>query len=92
MIRDGAERDEPVDMTRLRLPILILAAAHDRISPLSMAQRLREALPQARLVVVERAAHLLLEERPDECAAAIQEFLSDVSNQRGASVTTAVVV
>ena len=88
MIRDGALRDEPVDMSRLSMPVLILAAAHDRISPLSMAQRLREVLPHARLVVIERAAHLLLEERPDECASAIREFLGDVPDRAGAHVLT----
>jgi pimeloyl-ACP methyl ester carboxylesterase len=80
MIADSAERDEPVDLSRLTMPVLILAAAHDRIGTLAMAQAIRERIPHARLVVIERAAHLLLEERPDDCVNAIRDFLRDAAS------------
>jgi pimeloyl-ACP methyl ester carboxylesterase len=89
MMADSAERDEPVDLSRLTMPVLILAAAHDHIAPLSMAQHIRDRIPHARLVVIERAAHLLLEERPDECVKAVREFLSEVPSGREAHVTAA---
>lgn len=89
MIEDGAQRDGPVEMERLSMPVLVLVAAHDRIAPLSMAQRIREAVPHARLYVVERAAHLLLEERPEECAKAISHFLGDTVHNREAIPSSA---
>ena len=73
----GRAADEPVDDTRVTMPVLLLNGAHDEVVPLSVAQRLRERLPQARLVVIERAAHGLLEERPEECARAIDDFLRE---------------
>lgn len=81
MIRDSAERDGLIDLSRLTMPVLLLAAGQDHVVPLSAALRIRESVPHARLVVIERAAHLLLEERPDDCANAIRDFLGDAAAQ-----------
>ncbi|HYM14945.1 MAG TPA: alpha/beta hydrolase [Dehalococcoidia bacterium] len=70
-------RDPEIDRSRITMPVLLLYAAHDRAVPLHTAQRLRALLPHARLVVIDRAAHLLLEERPEECARAIADFLRE---------------
>jgi pimeloyl-ACP methyl ester carboxylesterase len=71
------ERESAIDRSRITMPVLLLYAADDRAVPLSAAHRLRELLPQAHLVVMDRAAHLLLEERPDECARVIEGFLTE---------------
>lgn len=86
MMRDRAA-DQPVDDARVTMPVLLLNGAYDEVVPLSVAQRLRERLPHARLVVIERAAHGLLEERPEECARAIADFLLDASIAESASFT-----
>jgi pimeloyl-ACP methyl ester carboxylesterase len=78
MMRDGAT-DPSIDHSRITMPVLLLYGAHDRVVPLSAAQRLRDRIPHARLVVIDRAAHLLLEERPDDCARAIRDFLRDTT-------------
>jgi pimeloyl-ACP methyl ester carboxylesterase len=83
MMRDGA-RDEPVDAARITCPVLVLSAAHDTVVPLSSAQRIRERLPQARLVVIDRAAHVLIEEQPEACAGAIRDFLAETAGAAGA--------
>lgn len=75
-LRDTA-RDLPLERSRITMPVLLLYAANDRTAPPALALRLRDRLPQARVVVVDHAAHLLLEERPDECARAIEAFLLD---------------
>jgi pimeloyl-ACP methyl ester carboxylesterase len=80
MFRASAH-EEPPDLSRVVQPVLLLNGAHDRVVPLSAAQHLRERLPQARLTVVDRAAHLLMEERADECAAAIRAFVADARAQ-----------
>jgi pimeloyl-ACP methyl ester carboxylesterase len=76
MMRD-ARLDAPVDLARVTMPVLLLYGAHDPVAPLSTAQYIRERIPHARLTVIERAAHLLLEERPDECNRAISDFLRE---------------
>jgi pimeloyl-ACP methyl ester carboxylesterase len=76
MMRDARD-DSPVDLARIVVPVLLLYGAHDRVAPLSLAQEIRQRIPHARLTVIERAAHLLLEERPDECNRAIADFLRE---------------
>lgn len=76
MMKD-ASGDPAVDMTRLTMPTLLLFGSDDPVAPLSMAQQLRERIPHARLTVIDRSAHLLLEERPDDCNRAIGDFLGE---------------
>jgi pimeloyl-ACP methyl ester carboxylesterase len=84
MMGDRAS-DSPVDDARVTAPVLLLAGAHDQVVPLRSAQRLRERLPHARIVVIEEAAHGLLEERPEECAREIDRFLRDVGVKQDAA-------
>ena len=75
---DGIRRDQPIDYKRISMPTLILWAERERIIPFpGFALRwLRKKLPHAEVVTVPRTGHLLLEERPDACNAAIRRFLA----------------
>jgi 2-hydroxymuconate-semialdehyde hydrolase len=86
-MRDRAS-DAPVDDARITMPVLLLYGAHDGVVPLSAAQRIRERLPHARLVVVERASHQLYDERPEECARIVEEFLREAKSAAGAPSAT----
>ena len=72
-----ARFDDPICYPCIKAPVLLIYGAQDRVVPLARARAVREHLPQARLVVIERAAHLLLEERGEECARAIEDFLRE---------------
>lgn len=87
MMRQGAG-DPPLEMARITQPVLILSGAHDRIVPLSVGQHIRDRIPQARMVVIDKAGHLLLEEQPDECARAILDFMRDASLSAAAAAAT----
>jgi pimeloyl-ACP methyl ester carboxylesterase len=82
------ERDDAIERSRITMPVLLLYAADDRAVPLSAAHRLHELLPQARLVVMDRAAHLLMEERPEECVRVIAGFLRDAGAPPSAGPVT----
>lgn len=84
MMQDAAN-DEPVDLARITQPVLLLFGADDPVAPLEIATELRRQIPQARLVVIDRAAHLLMVERAQECATAIEEFLADTRAMREAT-------
>ena len=79
--------DAPVDYAQIMMPVLLLNGAADRIVPLERAQELRGRIPQARLVVIDKAGHLLLEERPQECNRAISDFLREAVTVPSAAVT-----
>ena len=59
-------------------PVLIVSGAHDRTTPAASAQELADAIPMAEHVVVDGAAHMVLDEQPDAFLAALRAFLARV--------------
>lgn len=57
------------------VPTLIIAGEKDQLTPVATAERMRDAIPNADLVVIPGHTHLVQVERPDEVHAAIDEFL-----------------
>ena len=55
-------------------PVLLAWGGDDKLFPLSLAERLRSALPQARLEVIAGARTFVAEDRPDELARVIDDF------------------
>jgi pimeloyl-ACP methyl ester carboxylesterase len=69
-------RDLPMLEPRLgqiAAPTTIVIGVADRVVPLSSARRLAEQIPYARLVELERANHLLPQQRPERLAELIVE-------------------
>ena len=69
-------REKAVDSSRIAAPVLIVWASHERILPRWVLSRLRKRFPRAEVITIDRAGHLLLEERPDAATAAIRRFLT----------------
>ena len=84
LLRDG-QREKSVDHSRIKQPVLILWASHERILPRWVLSRLRKHFPHAEVVTIDRAGHLLLEEQPKASNAAIRRFL------RGPSATSTII-
>jgi 3-oxoadipate enol-lactonase/4-carboxymuconolactone decarboxylase len=59
----------------IRTPTLILAGADDPATPVPMMEDIRSRIPNAELIIVPRAAHLLNIERPEIVNAHIAAFL-----------------
>ncbi|MGB2695149.1 MAG: alpha/beta fold hydrolase [Dehalococcoidia bacterium] len=68
-------RDEPLDLTTIHAPTLILWGEHDRWLPIASGEELARALPNARLDAVPSAGHLPLEEQVAYCNRALLSFL-----------------
>jgi pimeloyl-ACP methyl ester carboxylesterase len=60
---------------QIRSPVLLLWGSHDRIVPISLAARLKAAIPGARYKVVPSCGHAPQEEEPQETLFRINEFL-----------------
>ncbi len=67
--------DAPLDVASITQPTLIIWGTADRWMPFVHGERLRELIPGAGFVLVEKAGHLVLEEQPQECSRAIIDFL-----------------
>lgn len=63
----------------IRVPTLLLWGDRDRIVPLETGRRLEQALPRARLAVVEECGHVPQEEKPRESLERVRTFLTEGS-------------
>jgi 3-oxoadipate enol-lactonase len=63
---------------RISAPTLVIAGADDPASPVEKAEDMRDGIPESRLAVIERAAHIANVERPDEVTREILEHLQPV--------------
>jgi pimeloyl-ACP methyl ester carboxylesterase len=79
-LRGRAERPDYRDvLARATAPALIVVGSDDDFTPLSDAELMKDRLADARVVVIEGAAHMPNLERPDDFNDALDEFLSAVS-------------
>jgi pimeloyl-ACP methyl ester carboxylesterase len=68
-------KDPPLEPSAITRPTLILWGEADRWLPPSRGERLHSLIPDSRLVVLDRAGHMLIEERPEAVLEAILGFL-----------------
>ena len=66
----------PAGYGKLSVPTLILWGREDEIVPLAIGERLHRAIPQSKLVVVDRCGHIPHEECPEAAIPAVLEFMS----------------
>lgn len=59
-------------------PALVLAGDQDNVTPLKFSRRLFDAIPHARLSVLENAGHCAVLEQPDIVSKQIVRFLEDI--------------
>ena len=64
----------------IEVPTLIIVGSADQLTPVKYARFLVEHIPDARLVVIEDAGHMVMLELPTEVEKAVQEFLKDTGN------------
>ncbi len=69
-------RDLTADLPRVRCPVLLLWGDRDRISPLSIGERMRELLPRATLHVVRGGDHDFVRTHAAEVAPLIERHLA----------------
>ncbi|WP_433369816.1 alpha/beta fold hydrolase [Actinoplanes sp. CA-142083] len=76
-LRGRAERpDYQNDLSRVRVPTLILVGASDAYTPIADAELIRDLVPGSELLIVKDAGHLPGLESPAEVNEALLRFLS----------------
>lgn len=82
-LRAMAERQDssPV-LPRIEVPTLVVVGREDTITPPADAERMRQAIPGAQLILIDKAAHLSNLERPEEFNLAAGKFLGTVQPRR----------
>ncbi|SDM94582.1 Pimeloyl-ACP methyl ester carboxylesterase [Fictibacillus solisalsi] len=67
---------KPFELNSIMHPILLIHGDDDRVIPLSTGKRLNSDLKNSRLIVYKDTGHLIMEEKPEELAQDIKNFLS----------------
>ena len=60
---------------RVRAPTLVLWGGEDRWIPVAQAWRFKAAIPGAAVIVIDGCGHVPQEERPEETAALVLDFI-----------------
>ncbi|KAA0561180.1 alpha/beta hydrolase [Bacillus sp. CH30_1T] len=76
MIRDREGDLTGNDLRNIQTPCLLVWGEHDRVVPLSTGHKLKQDIPNSRLVVLEETGHLVPEEKPEEVLEHIHQFVT----------------
>lgn len=79
-IRDMDLRDRLGD---IRAPTLVVAGAEDPATPPDHAESIADAIPNAKLRVIEQAAHIVTIEQPEAVTRAVLDHLEPVTKEGG---------
>jgi pimeloyl-ACP methyl ester carboxylesterase len=69
--------DSRPDLPGISVPTLVLVGAGDRLTPVAKSREIAEAIPGARLAIIEDAGHMALVEQPERVNAELVRWLSD---------------
>jgi pimeloyl-ACP methyl ester carboxylesterase len=65
-------------MSRVRVPALVIWGEDDRLVPVRLAYKLKDALPGAELLVLPKVGHVPQFEAPEETAGTLLRFLAEL--------------
>lgn len=72
-----ADREDYSDLlARIEVPVLILVGREDTVTPVMLAEKLEQGIPNSHLVVIDDASHVSVIEKPDEANEAIRSWSS----------------
>ncbi|RYY72699.1 MAG: alpha/beta fold hydrolase [Comamonadaceae bacterium] len=64
-----------LDPATVKVPVLVIGSDEDTVAPLDQMRELADAIPHARLAVIQGAGHLINIEKPQAFDAALMQFL-----------------
>ena len=62
-------------LPEIKVPALVIVGEDDKVTPKDESVKIHELLPNSRLVILERAGHLILYERAEELNKLVDEFI-----------------
>ncbi len=73
-----------LDLSRIDIPVLVVAGSEDTIAPVPQMQDVAHAIRDSQLAVIEGAGHMINLERPAEFNRTLDEFLASQAQRSGA--------
>ncbi len=77
-LRALVQFEQRAALPTITVPVLCLAAEHDRTAPPAVMERMAQKIPGARYACLAGAGHLLQYEQPEAFNAELEKFLKDV--------------
>ena len=65
------------EISAIRAPTLVICGEDDHLTPVKYARFLQETIPDARLVTIQGAGHMVMLEKPADFNRALTDFLED---------------
>lgn len=79
---EAADRfDVMAELDRLHLPVLVISATEDHLTPVKYGRYLHERIAGSELVVIEHAGHMVMLERPQAVNRAMRAFLERLDRE-----------
>jgi pimeloyl-ACP methyl ester carboxylesterase len=72
---EALSKAQAFPVERIEVPVLLVAGDTDPVAPPSMATALKDRMPNAKMVLLERSGHWIPIEKPEESSRLIAEFL-----------------
>jgi len=63
----------------IRVPTLIICGEQDKMTPMYLSQQLQSLIPNTSLHLIPNAGHMVMLEKPDAVAAAVQAFMQEIN-------------
>jgi pimeloyl-ACP methyl ester carboxylesterase len=82
LVLSGCSDDPRDGFGKADAPVLLLWGTEDAVTPPAVGRRLRDALPEARLLFIQDAGHEPMVERPAVFAFHLTSFLNDLAPER----------
>jgi abhydrolase domain-containing protein 8 len=73
---NGMEEIPDLDIGKIKIPTLVINGEADGLTPISGAKELTMLLPNAEMIVVEKASHLVMMEQPEIVNEIISNFIT----------------
>jgi pimeloyl-ACP methyl ester carboxylesterase len=64
-------------LEQVQVPTLVISSSADQLTPVKYGRFLAEHIPNAHLVIIENAGHMVMLEQPNKVAEAVREFLEE---------------
>ncbi len=77
--------DLRAEIAAIACPTLVICGDQDEMTPLRFSQFLARSIPNARLVIIPAAGHMVALEQPKAIAVSLQSFLAGLGNREPAA-------
>ncbi len=64
-------------LPKINVPVLIIAGENDTFTPLWLSEKMKEMIPTAEMIILEKGSHAALVEYPDLIHCKIKEFIQE---------------